>query len=367
MLMSHLVWAEVGVNNREILIGTATNLTRKTAGIGEEFNAGITAYVNKINNSGGIYGRKIKRIIYNDSYEPDRTFIQAKRLIENDKVFALIGFGSTPGVLRVLPFADKKKVPLIAPFSGANLLRQASAKSVFNIKAGYADQAEALTKLGAYSMGFKELCVFGQNDTLGKEAKVAVDQTLQKYNLALTAHAEYERNSLEIQPALKKLKDSGCKAIVMASQDRQTSAFINSANLVGFHPVYLCLNLIATELFLDSVRGLNEQIFVTVVTPLPSETAYPIVREFRNHLKQLNPSARMTTTTLEGFLVGAILEAVLKRAGKNLTREHFDSAFEGLKDASIGGVNFTFNKANRQATNHVLITKAEGDELVLLP
>jgi len=367
ILISVTARGESGVSEKEILVGTLTNLTRKKAGIGEEFNAGITAYINKINRSGGIHGRKIKRLLYNDSYEPEHTLIETKRLVDQDKVFALIGYASTPGVKKILPFIENKKVPVIAPYSGANILREGKEKNIFNIKAGYTDQVEALTKLGVYSLGFKEVCVFDQDDLIGNEARAAADRTLQKYNLKLLAHAEYQRNSLDVQPSLKKLKAAGWRAIVMASQDRQTAAFIISANAMGFHPVYLCFNLIGTELFLNSVGGLQEKIFVSVVTPLPSETAYPIVREFRRDLKKLNPSAEYTTTTLEGFLAGAVFEEVLKRAGKNLTRSTVTSAFESLKDANIGGVNFTFNKANRQATNHVLITKAEGDELVLLP
>lgn len=359
--------AAPGVTEREILLGTATNLKGRTAGIAEEFNSGIEAYINKINRSGGIYGRKLRRIVYNDSYEPERTLVETRRLIDRDRVFALIGYASTPGVKKVLPLISDRKIPLIAPYSGAKFLREAKQKFVFNIKAGYSDQVETLTKLAVYSLGYRDICIFGQADALGHEAHETMSRTLQKYNLSVHAQSEYERNSMNIQPAMAKLKDAGCKAIMMASQDRQAREFITLANSSGFHPLYLCLNLIGTQTFLDSVRPFNEKIFVAVVTPLPSETAYPIVREFRKNLSVLNPKARSTPTALEGYLVGAVLEEALKSAGRGLTRASLASAFESLKDTNISGVNFTFNMNNRQATNRVLITKAEGEQLELIP
>lgn len=112
---------------------------------------------------------------------------------------------------------------------------------------------------------------------------------------------------------------------------------------------------------------MNEKVYVAVTTPLPTETAYPIVKEFRKNAANLNPAVNMSANALEGYLVGAIFEDILKKSGKNLTRKRFMQNFEALTNSNIGGVNFTFNKANRQATNRVLITKAEEGELVLLP
>jgi branched-chain amino acid transport system substrate-binding protein len=359
------VRSEVGVSESEIVVGTTTNLKGQTVGVAEEFNRGITAYLNKINAT-GIYGRKIKRIIYNDSYEPEKTLAETKKLIEVDKVFALIGYASTPGTNAILPLINQTRIPVIAPYSGADFLRDSKQVSIFNIKAGYQDQIEALIKMGTYSLGFKEVCIFYQNDSLGKQSLSDSQAALQKYNLKLLAQASYERNSMEIEPALKILKMAGCKSLLMASQDRQATAFIKAAQLTDFHPIYFCLNLIGTAEFLNAVKGLNEQIYVSIVTPLPSETGYPIVQEFRQRVTALNPMATITTTTLEGYLVGAVFEHILKKAGKKLTRSSFVSAFENLKNFNIGGIHFNFNKSNRQATNQVLVTKAQDGELNLL-
>src|SRR5690606_1855845 len=144
-----------------------------------------------------------------------------------------------------------------------------------------------------------------------------------KYNMELLAHASYERNSMEIKPALKTLKNAGCKAILMSSQDRQATAFVRMAHTADFHPLYLAISLIDTGEFLKDVKDFNERIYVATVTPLPSENAYPIVKEFNARVRQLNPKAKITPNTLEGYLVGAVFEEVLKRAGKDLTRKSF--------------------------------------------
>jgi len=115
-------------------------LGRATAGVAIEFNDGISAYINKINRAGGIYGRKIRRIMYNDGLKPERTLTETKHLIDEDKVFALIGYASTPGANKILSLVNEKRVPVIAPYSGAGFLRDAKERYVFNIKSGYSDQ-----------------------------------------------------------------------------------------------------------------------------------------------------------------------------------------------------------------------------------
>ena len=144
-LCAATAWGEVpGVAQDEILLGTTTNTLGKSRGVAEEFNSGITAYINKINWGGGIYGRRISRIVYNDTYVPELTLIQTRRLVNEDHVFALIGYASTPGTLEILSLINLAGIPLIAPFSGAQYLRDPSEKHIFNYKVGYADQVRAL-------------------------------------------------------------------------------------------------------------------------------------------------------------------------------------------------------------------------------
>jgi branched-chain amino acid transport system substrate-binding protein len=256
---------------------------------------------------------------------------------------------------------------LIAPYSGSEYLRDPAQKYVFNIKAGYPDQVETLVKLAVNSLGLKEVCAFYQDDALGRTGIDAAEKALKAQGLKLHAKASYKRNSMEIEPALNVLKGAGCKALLMASQDRQSAVFVAKANAAGFHPQFFCLNLIGTGEFLNRVKDLNEKIYVSIVTPLPTETAYPIVKEFRKEVTTLNPSAKITANTLEGYLVGAVFEDVLRRSGKALTRIAFSAAFENLKDANIGGITFTFDKSNRQATNKVFLTRVENGELAFLP
>jgi branched-chain amino acid transport system substrate-binding protein len=366
-LFSFASLAETGVSRGEVLLGTSTNLEGATIGIAEEFNSGLEAFFVKINKTGGVHGRKIRRIELNDAYVPERTIENTRRLIEKEKVFALIGYASTPGVNAILPLINEKKIPLIAPYSGSESLRRSQERHVFNIKSGYQDQIEPLMKLAVYSLDQKEVCAFYQDDSLGQAATASAQNMLEKYNLRFRALAKYERNTNEVDKAVRQLSSAGCKTVFMAAKDRQALNFVKVANAIGFHPYYLCLSLVGTEEFTLGVKELNEKIYVTAVTPLPSDTMYAVAKEFKNELATLNPRAKQTPCTFEGYLAGAVFTRVLKMAGPEPTRASFERAFESLKDTDIGGLKFTFNKANRQAANTLLLTKVENGQLVPLP
>src|SRR5258705_13856823 len=88
--------AEDGVNTNSILIGQSTSLTGLASGLGQEMTAGIHAFIDKVNKDGGIHGRKLELVTLDDGYEPARTEANTKALIEQKKVFALIGYVGTP-------------------------------------------------------------------------------------------------------------------------------------------------------------------------------------------------------------------------------------------------------------------------------
>src|SRR5437762_3309514 len=105
--MASGVHAEEGVTQSEIVIGMSNALSGPAAGLGTGVKTGALAYINKVNTAGGVNGRKIKLVSYDDGYEPDQAAAMTNKLIEQDKVFALFGYVGTPTSTAVLPAASK--------------------------------------------------------------------------------------------------------------------------------------------------------------------------------------------------------------------------------------------------------------------
>lgn len=136
-LVSLPVRAEVGVGPRSILVGQSAAFSGPSAQQSLEFRAGAHEVFEQVNARGGIHGRQLVMVYRDDRLDPALARRNTERFIKGDKVFALFGYFSTPTVQAVLPLIEQARVPLIAPLSGAQLLRLPVNPLIFNIRASY--------------------------------------------------------------------------------------------------------------------------------------------------------------------------------------------------------------------------------------
>jgi branched-chain amino acid transport system substrate-binding protein len=136
--------AETGVIKDAILLGQSVALTGAAAQLGIQMRNGMKAYFDYVNEHGGVHGRKIELITLDDGYEPTRTVPNTKKLIEERKVFALIGYVGTPTSVPAVPVFTEAKVPFIGPFTGAESLRVPFNRYIFHIRASYFDETEKI-------------------------------------------------------------------------------------------------------------------------------------------------------------------------------------------------------------------------------
>ena len=116
--------AETGVTAAQITIGMTTALNGPAAFLGTSFRTGVETYLNEVNDAGGVHGRKIRLIAYDDGYEPKNAVVNATKLIKEDGVFCFLGNVGTPTALAIRDLLREEKVPLFAPFTGAESLRK---------------------------------------------------------------------------------------------------------------------------------------------------------------------------------------------------------------------------------------------------
>lgn len=135
---------EAGVAADRILFGQVAAMSGPSSALGVKMRQGILAAFAEVNAKGGVHGRKLELISRDDGYDPDRSVMQTFRLIEEDKVFGLIGAVGTPTSLVTVPIAKAQNIPFIGPFTGAAFLRGNDLTNVVNIRASYAAEAEIL-------------------------------------------------------------------------------------------------------------------------------------------------------------------------------------------------------------------------------
>ena len=160
-VVCHVSFAQtVGVTDAEIVIGQSCALKGPTKVLGQSLRRGALSYFKHVNENGGIWGRYIRLVTYDDGYEPKACVDNTEKLIEQDKAFLLFGYVGTPTSKAVLPIVTEKKVPFFAPFTGAEFLRTPVNPYIFNLRASYFQETEAMVDKLLTERSIKRISVF---------------------------------------------------------------------------------------------------------------------------------------------------------------------------------------------------------------
>ena len=353
---------ERGVTNEDIIIGMSNALTGPVAAIGTGVKTGAMTYFQKINNAGGVNGRKIKVVSYDDGYEPKRTVENTNKLIYEDKVFALCGYVGTPTATAAVPIIHKEHMLFWGPFTGAEFLRTPVTKNIYNVRGSYYDEAETQVAYLTEKLGKKKIGVFIQNDAYGLSVKLGIVKALKKRNLEIVGEGTYERNTENVDAGLDAIKPYNPDAVVMVGTYKAMAAFIKKAKAQGFNPIFLNVSFVGTAALIKELAGGGSDVIVTQVMPSPYDSPLPLVRQYRKDMHAAGHS-ELDYSDLEGYVDAVAFVEVLKNVTGPLTRESFMAAAENL-NATVGGLTFTFTAENHQAMSKIYLTKIAGSRVV---
>lgn len=357
-----LARAETGVTATEVLVGMSNAQTGPASGLGQKLKEGAVAYFDKVNAAGGVHGRKIKLVNYDDGYEPERAAAMTEKLIAGDKVFTLFGYVGTPTSTAVLPLVSKGGVPYIAPFTGAELLRNPVNKIVFNVRASYFDETEAMVERLTRDLGIKRIGVFIQDDAYGNAGKAGVMRALSKNNLTLAGEGKYKRNTADVDAGLAALTEAGPEAIVMVGTYKACAAFVKKARAAGLKARFLNVSFVGTSDFIKEAGVDGEGVYITQVMPSPDDGTIALVKKYQADLKAAG-AGETDYTSLEGYVDAVVMVEAMRKAGRELTRASFVAAFETLQ-ADLGGVKVEYSARSHQGMKGIFHTVVKGGKPV---
>jgi branched-chain amino acid transport system substrate-binding protein len=343
----------------KIVLGQSAPFTGAAAQLGIQFNAGAKVYFDQINARGGVNRRSIELWALDDGYEPDRCAENTNKLIAQD-AFALFGYIGTPTSLAALPIATKERVPFVAPFTGAMSLREPLNKMAFHLRASYDDET-ALIVRQLHNLGLKKIAVFYQNDAYGKAGLSGVVKALGKEGLKPVALATVERNSVDVDAAVKTLVAAAPDAIVQVSAYKSCAAFIRAARKAMFGGTFFNVSFVGTQALADELGKEGAGVVVSQVMPSPTSQATPIGREFGEALKAYGNGTTANYSSLEGYLAARMMVDGLRNAGGKSTREALVSGLESIGNQSYGGFSISLSPANHVASSFVQLSMLTGD------
>ena len=351
-----------GVTADEIVIGMSNAQTGPAQALGQDLKAGAEVYFNKVNAAGGIYGRKIRLISYDDGYEPVHTIENTINLIRRDHAFLLFGYVGTPTSEVAVPIATRSKTPYFAPFTGAEFLRNPVNPYVFNIRASYFDETSALVQHLIEDLNIKSIGMFIQNDGYGAAGRAGVQNALEAHGLSIAVVGKYERNTTDVSPALEQILKIKPEAVILIGAYQPCAAFIKAARAQHYNPVFMNISFVGTNAFLHEVGQDGENTFISQVVPHPQTSPLPLVEAYHQDMTAANQESMIGFGSLEGYLDAKTLVEALKRTGENLTRENFLATLESLS-FDAGGLSITFSPESHQGQSNVYLTRIHNGQV----
>jgi branched-chain amino acid transport system substrate-binding protein len=229
-----------GVTDNSILIGSCSALDGPARLLGTKTVQGTTTYLHSVNDEGGIFGRKLQLLAFDDGYDPDQALACFKRMTKED-VFALGFFVGTPTAKVYVPMAQDEKIPVLGLFTGAQMLYEPLQHYIVNVRASYYDETrEQIDKL--WDMNVHKVGVIYQDDAFGKTVLDGVKLTLQKHNSAPVGLGKFERNTLEIDAGIKDVMAAHPQAVVVVGPYAPVAAIVKKAHASGWRPQFLTVS-----------------------------------------------------------------------------------------------------------------------------
>ena len=343
--------AQDGITPNSILIGQSAAFTGPAAQLGIQMRDGAKLWLDYVNAQGGINGRKIELRSRDDKYESKLAAENTKKLIEEDRVFLLFAYVGTPTSQASLPIFTEARVPFVAPFTGAELLRTPFNRYVFNVRASYYDETEKIVE-HLTRTGVRKFAVFYQNDAYGQAGLEGVKRALARRNMQIAATGTVERNTTNVADAVKTINAAEPEATVMISAYTSVAEFVRQMKKAGSVSQFFNVSFVGSKALAETLGKDGYGVMISQVVPFPWSPLTPIVKEYLDLAKRAG-KVDINFSSLEGFIAAKVLTEGLRRAGKEPTREKFVAAMESMSNYEIGGFAVRFAPDNHNGSQYV--------------
>ncbi len=342
-------------DKKSILLGTSLPLSGINSHLGKDVVIGANTYFSHTNARGGIQGKKIELIQYDDKYEPENTLSNTITLLTKDDVFALFGFVGTPTVKRVLPIIMQSNIPFIAPYTGATFLRNENADNIVNFRSSYAEEVDALVEYLSSVKNVTRFAIFYQNDDYGEEGYIALSQALAKRNLHLIAEGTYKRNTLSIRHAIHEIDSAKPEAIILVGAYKPTARFIEKMKEAGASKVIFSpISFVNADALMNELHGNGENILFSQTIPSYDDVYSKEAVEYLKLLAFYYPEEKPSLVSYESFLAAKATVIALKSIVGPITRTAFLDAIKSLPINTLDNIPLKYR--NAQLLNQVYLS-----------
>lgn len=323
-----------GVTKDTITIGSFGALTGPSYLFGKIVMNGTEVVFDAINAAGGVHGRKLVLIREDDRCEPAAAIAAAKKLIFQDKVFALNGGGCSNASIAARDEVAQAKVPWMIFASVHDGLTDPPLPTIFTSANTAATESAAQVEY-ALKLGFKKIAMVSMRDAWGRSRFEAISAYMKKKGVVLAADEELAPDANDATPVVLRLKQSGADAVIMLLYPKPGAVLLRDAAKFAFKPAFIGQSAIGDPAAFEEQVGVPGATanFVTI-SHVKYTPESPEMAKWRDAIQAKYPGDRLSVFNLVGIGSAQVLVEALKAAGRDLTREGFVKALGELKIAN---------------------------------
>ena len=349
-----------------VKVGSTGPLSGSLSLLGQGVRDGIEVYFAYINEQGGVNGRKIEFISEDDGYEPMRALASAKKLIEQDKVIALVSPNGTPSVAAMIPYVQERKVPIIAPYAFSHTLTTPTKRYVFTTLPEVRVQANLLAEYLVNQLKHTKVAAIYQNDDFGQDAVFGLEERMKKHNVTLTK-LPFDRGSTNFSGVVAQARQAGAEDVVFLGIPRDAALVMKEANKMGWKPQFSGHSALGDPqtFTLAGAALVDGAIAVAVMEPLDSNK--PEVAEFLARQKKYLPKTSPTTYSMHGYNAARVFVEALKRVQGEPTSEKLVVELERIKGLDTGLMSpLTFTPEQHAGSQSVSFMRAKDGKWAIV-
>ena len=356
LLIAEIRAEESGISDQRILFGQSAAFSGPAQELGKNMRIGIEAAFQEANTQGGVHGRQLILLSLDDAYEPEAAIANTQRLIEQERVFALIGAVGTPTSRSATPIAESAGVPYIAPFTGAAFLREAKWQNVINLRASYNQETEAMVARLTKDLGIERIAVMYQDDSFGRAGYRGVRQALERRSMEPVAIGVYPRNTTAVKTGLLNLHSANPDAVILIGAYQPVATLIAWARHTGLDPVFMTISFVGSNALAKELGRAGAGVFVTQVVPFPTDEIPRVGIAYRRALATHAPEATPGFVSYEGYLAGRLAITALERCGREVDRAGFLKSLRSTDTIDLDGFELLYGENDNQGSDAVFLT-----------
>lgn len=342
--------SEPGVGDQDIALGQTVAMSGPLGEFGRDIVAGAKACIERTNATGGIHSRKVSLLTLDDRYDSELAAQNVRRLLQADQVFALLSVMGTPISLEAARQTKTDSVPLFAPWTGVQAVREPMQRHVFNVRASYRDEiVKIISHLG--TIGTRRVGVVYFEEAFGSELQTVRGEMAKWPAEPLFVRAIRPDGADAEKIAAASAQDKP-EALVLLTAGKATVDFIKSFRPLAKGAQCYTLSIMGTNASVQALGPHGVGVVVSCVVPFPWNNGVPVVREYQEAMRQVGNS-EFSFISLESYLNTRVLTEAIRRTGRNLTRARLIAAAETMRPFPLGGFEVSYGAEDRRGSRYV--------------